>query len=169
MLCTWIMQINVDALHLDYADKCILELSRGTDQSASNLGEHMKAAFGSSWKEVLCEKQLLEGKIDPGSPALLVISLSALRSLELLSSGVRLSTFVVEGDSDKMCKTEKNLGRMLCARTLLPLILHGRCSLPGWLSRGEVLGGYHVLADVECLDVGLLRSWNPLVVQCKFA
>ncbi|KAG5531000.1 hypothetical protein RHGRI_025826 [Rhododendron griersonianum] len=65
-------------------NKCILELSRGMDQSASNLGEHMKAAFGSSWKEVLCEKQLLEGKIDPGSPALLVISLSALRSLELL-------------------------------------------------------------------------------------
>ncbi|KAG5530999.1 hypothetical protein RHGRI_025826 [Rhododendron griersonianum] len=77
-------QLTVDALYLDYADKCILELSRGMDQSASNLGEHMKAAFGSSWKEVLCEKQLLEGKIDPGSPALLVISLSALRSLELL-------------------------------------------------------------------------------------
>lgn len=56
------------------------------DQSASNIGEHMKAAFGSSWKEVLCDKQLLEGKIDPGNPALLVISLSALRSLELLRS-----------------------------------------------------------------------------------
>ncbi|KAF7133448.1 hypothetical protein RHSIM_Rhsim09G0036800 [Rhododendron simsii] len=78
--------VQLSALELEpiKADKCILELSRGMDQSASNLGEHMKAAFGSSWKEVLCEKQLLEGKIDPGSPALLVISLSALRSLELL-------------------------------------------------------------------------------------
>ena len=69
---------------MDDADKCILELSQGLDQSTSNLGDHVKAAFGSSWKEVLCEKQLLEGKIDPGNPALLVISLSALRSLELL-------------------------------------------------------------------------------------
>jgi protein CMS1 len=44
----------------------------------------MKAAFGYSWKEMLCEKQVLEGKVDPGSPALLVISSSALRSIELL-------------------------------------------------------------------------------------
>lgn len=85
------------------------------------------------------------------------------------SSGVRVSTFVVEGISYWMCKTEKNLGKMLCARTLLPFILHGRCSLPGWLSRGEVLGGYHVLSDIELLEVGLLRGWNPLVVQCKVA
>ena len=69
---------------MDGADKCILKLSQGLDQSTSNLGDHVKAAFGSSWKEVLCEKQLLEGKIDPGNPALFVISLSALRSLELL-------------------------------------------------------------------------------------
>lgn len=43
----------------------------------------MKAAFGPSFKEVLCEKQLVEGKINPGSPSVLVISSSALRSLEL--------------------------------------------------------------------------------------
>ncbi|GFY81648.1 hypothetical protein Acr_01g0014560 [Actinidia rufa] len=71
--------------------KCILELSQGLNQITSNLGDHVKAAFGSSWKEVLCEKQLLEGKIDPGNPALLVISLSALRSLELLR-GLRALT-----------------------------------------------------------------------------
>ena len=44
----------------------------------------MKAAFGASWKEVLCGKQVLEGKVDPGSPVLLVVSSSALRAIELL-------------------------------------------------------------------------------------
>lgn len=44
----------------------------------------MKAAFGPSWKEVLCEGQLKDGKIDPGSPAVLIISAAALRSLEFL-------------------------------------------------------------------------------------
>jgi hypothetical protein len=46
----------------------------------------MKAAFGPSWKQVLCEGKLVEGIIDPGSPAVLIISTSALRSLELLRS-----------------------------------------------------------------------------------
>lgn len=44
----------------------------------------MKVAFGPSWKDVMCGKKLLEGKIDPGSPAVLIISASALRSIELL-------------------------------------------------------------------------------------
>ncbi|KAL6970851.1 hypothetical protein U1Q18_030532 [Sarracenia purpurea var. burkii] len=84
--------IQLSSLELEpIKDKCILELSQGFDQSASNLGDHMKAAFGSSWKEVLCEKHLLEGKIDPGNPAVLVIGLSALRSLELLR-GLRALT-----------------------------------------------------------------------------
>ncbi|KAF7113229.1 hypothetical protein RHSIM_RhsimUnG0147000 [Rhododendron simsii] len=154
--------VQLTALELESikAEKCILELSQGMDLSASNLGEHMKAAFGSSWKEVLCEKQLLEGKIDPGSPALLVISLSALRSLELRSLFEYLrkecimvpqdfqgfdqrfskhmkveeqeatSSDKVGGVSYRVRKTEKNLGRILCARMLLPLILGGRCSLP---------------------------------------
>ncbi|KAI8005231.1 Protein CMSS1 [Camellia lanceoleosa] len=77
--------IQLSSLELEsITDKCILKLSQGLAQSSNNLGEHMKAAFGSSWREVLCGKQILEGKIDPGNPALLVISLSALRSLELL-------------------------------------------------------------------------------------
>ncbi|XAR71120.1 hypothetical protein NMG60_11028239 [Bertholletia excelsa] len=84
--------IQLSALELEsITDKCILELSQGLAQNASNLGEHIKASFGSSWKEVLCEKQLIEGKIDPGSPAVLVISLSALRSLEL-QRGLRTLT-----------------------------------------------------------------------------
>ncbi|KAK3034162.1 hypothetical protein RJ639_034658, partial [Escallonia herrerae] len=69
---------------LYYSDECVVELSQTLPQDASTIGEHMKAAFGSSWKKVLYEKQLPEGEVEPGSPALLVISLSALRSLEVL-------------------------------------------------------------------------------------
>ncbi|KAA8531311.1 hypothetical protein F0562_006018 [Nyssa sinensis] len=77
--------IQLSSLELEaIKDTCVVELSEGLAQNATSLGEHMKAAFGLSWKEVLCEKQLLEGNIDPGNPALLIVSLSALRSLELL-------------------------------------------------------------------------------------
>jgi len=61
-----------------------LKLSEGISQDAGNLGRHVKDTFGSSWKEVLFEDHLIEGKIDPGNPAVLVISASAIRSLELL-------------------------------------------------------------------------------------
>lgn len=77
--------IQLSFLELEsISDACILKLSESLVQDASTLGEHMKASFGASWKEVLCKKQLPEGKSVPGSPALLTISLSALRSLELL-------------------------------------------------------------------------------------
>uniref|UniRef100_A0A5B7BHH7 Protein CMSS1 n=1 Tax=Davidia involucrata TaxID=16924 RepID=A0A5B7BHH7_DAVIN len=77
--------IQLSSLELEpIKDACIVKLPEGLAQNFSTLGEHMKDAFGLSWKEVLCEKQLLEGKNDPGNPALLIISLSALRSLELL-------------------------------------------------------------------------------------
>lgn len=66
------------------ADKCIVELSQNLDQDVSNLGEHIKKSYGSSWRKTLCEGEALEGKIDPGNPSVLVISSSALRSLELL-------------------------------------------------------------------------------------
>lgn len=77
---------QLSSLELDSLKEArIIELCQGPAQNAtSNLGEHMKVAFGSSWKEVLCEKHIQEGQLDPGNPALLVISLSALRSLELL-------------------------------------------------------------------------------------
>lgn len=35
------------------ADKCIAELSRDLEQNASNLGEHIKMCFGSSWRDTL--------------------------------------------------------------------------------------------------------------------
>ncbi|GAB4834986.1 hypothetical protein Ancab_033253 [Ancistrocladus abbreviatus] len=77
--------IKLSSLELDsIKDTCILKPSEELFQDASNLGKHLKAVFGSSWKEVLSEGQLVEGEIDPGSPAVLVISSSAVRSLELL-------------------------------------------------------------------------------------
>ncbi|KAF8077359.1 hypothetical protein N665_1043s0004 [Sinapis alba] len=75
--------VKVSALELDpIKDKCMVELSQNLDQNVSNLGEHIKMSFGSSWRDTLCEG--VEGKVDPGSPAVLVVSSSALRSLELL-------------------------------------------------------------------------------------
>ncbi|KAF9597615.1 hypothetical protein IFM89_020094 [Coptis chinensis] len=44
----------------------------------------MKDASGTSWKEELFEGKLLEGTVNPGDPSILVISTSAIRSLELL-------------------------------------------------------------------------------------
>ncbi|PRQ38032.1 putative P-loop containing nucleoside triphosphate hydrolase, protein Cms1 [Rosa chinensis] len=78
-------RLQLSSLELDsLTDKCIVDLSGSTDQDVENLGKHVKAAFGPSWKAELCDKRLLEGKVDPGSPAVLIISTSALRSIELL-------------------------------------------------------------------------------------
>lgn len=62
----------------------MVELDEGVDQDVENLSDHIKVAFGVSWKEELCEGKDLGGDGEAGSPALLVISTSALRSLELL-------------------------------------------------------------------------------------
>ncbi|KZV41663.1 hypothetical protein F511_21524 [Dorcoceras hygrometricum] len=78
--------VQLSSLELDSLKEAgFIELCQGPSRNTdSNLGEHMKVAFGSLWKDVLCEKYIQEGKLDPGNPALLVISLSAIRSLELL-------------------------------------------------------------------------------------
>ncbi|GKV37731.1 hypothetical protein SLEP1_g45726 [Rubroshorea leprosula] len=77
--------VQLSSLELEsIKDTCVVDVSQDLSQDGSCLGKHMKAAFGSSWKEALCEGQLLEDKIEPGSPAVLVISTSALRSIELL-------------------------------------------------------------------------------------
>ncbi|KAI3795071.1 hypothetical protein L1987_37715 [Smallanthus sonchifolius] len=76
--------IQLSSLELEsFTDACIVKLSESVVQDVSNLSEHMKASFGSSWKEALCKKQQ---NSEPGSPTLLTISLSALRSLELFRS-----------------------------------------------------------------------------------
>ncbi|VVB03194.1 unnamed protein product [Arabis nemorensis] len=85
--------VRVSSLELDpIKDKCIVELSQNLDQNVSNLGEHLKMSYGSSWRESLCEGEIIEGKVEPGNPSVLVISSSALRSLELQREGLRLLT-----------------------------------------------------------------------------
>ncbi|KAK8519589.1 hypothetical protein V6N13_133479 [Hibiscus sabdariffa] len=50
------------------------------DQDVMKLEKHIKEAFGAEWKEELCEGKLIEA----GTPAVLVVAPSALRSVELL-------------------------------------------------------------------------------------
>ncbi|KAM0882588.1 hypothetical protein ACQ4PT_032199 [Festuca glaucescens] len=74
-----------------YSEGCMVQLAEGVSQDVESFGDHVKGAFGATWKEELCEGQLVEGSVDAGSPALLVISLGALRSLELLR-GLKMFT-----------------------------------------------------------------------------
>ncbi|KAF3323718.1 Protein CMSS1 [Carex littledalei] len=67
-----------------YEEHCMVELAEGVDQDVENFSDHIKEAFGVLWKEELCEAKELGGYVEVGSPTLLVISISALRSLELL-------------------------------------------------------------------------------------
>ncbi|KAJ0702795.1 putative protein Cms1 [Helianthus annuus] len=77
-------RIQLSSLELEsFTDACVVKLSESIPQDVNHLSEHMKASFGSSWKEALCKKQLPGKSCEPGSPTLLTISLSALRSLEL--------------------------------------------------------------------------------------
>ncbi|KAK1319308.1 hypothetical protein QJS10_CPB04g01417 [Acorus calamus] len=78
-------EVRLSPLEMEaFKEACMVEISKSLPQDVANISIHMKAIFGNSWKEVLCEGTLSEGKIDAGSPALFVISASALRSLELL-------------------------------------------------------------------------------------
>ncbi|XP_031255867.1 uncharacterized protein C3orf26 homolog [Pistacia vera] len=84
--------VQLSSLELEsIQESCIVKLSNNLDQDAETLGKHMKEAFGTQWKKELCEGQLVEGKVDPGCPAVLIISTSALRSIELLR-GLRSMT-----------------------------------------------------------------------------
>uniref|UniRef100_A0A9I9DGI8 Protein CMSS1 n=1 Tax=Cucumis melo TaxID=3656 RepID=A0A9I9DGI8_CUCME len=77
--------VQVSSLELEsMKDRCILGPPESSVQDDKSLVKHIKEALGSSWKEVLCKGELLEGRTEPGSPAVLIISTSALRSIELL-------------------------------------------------------------------------------------
>lgn len=78
-------KIKLSPLELDaYKDSCMVKLAEGIPQDVDNLSDHIKSVFGPSWKEVLTEEKLVEDAIDAGSPALVIVSTSALRSLEIL-------------------------------------------------------------------------------------
>lgn len=77
-------RVQLSSLELEsFKDTCMVELIRDQATNKRTLGDHLKVAFGSSWKD-LCKNHLEAGKVEPGHPALIVISSSALRSLELL-------------------------------------------------------------------------------------
>lgn len=77
--------VQVSSLEFEsMKDRCILGPPESSVQDDKTLVKHIKEAFGSSWKEVLCKGEHLEGRTEPGSPAVLIISTSALRSIELL-------------------------------------------------------------------------------------
>ncbi|XP_022722408.1 protein CMSS1-like isoform X2 [Durio zibethinus] len=61
-----------------------LESIKELGQDVMRLEKHIREAFAARWKEELCEGKLIEGKIEAGSPAVLVVATSALRSIELL-------------------------------------------------------------------------------------
>ncbi|XP_074291975.1 uncharacterized protein LOC141618797 [Silene latifolia] len=84
--------IKLSSLELEsIKDTYFIKLSEDVSQDASNLGTHLKNVFESKWKKVLCEPQLVEGQIDAGNPAVMVISASAIKSLEMLR-GLRILT-----------------------------------------------------------------------------
>jgi hypothetical protein len=80
---------SIELESLKDTSSSILELpqsdTKDTDLDVKMLGINIKTAFGNSWRQVLCESELGGGgKIPPGSPSVLIISYSALRSIHLL-------------------------------------------------------------------------------------
>jgi hypothetical protein len=82
---------SIELESLKDTSSSILELPQSSDTTTDTdldvkmLGINIKAAFGNSWRQVLCEGELGGGgKIPPGSPSVLIISYSALRSIHLL-------------------------------------------------------------------------------------
>jgi protein CMS1 len=70
----------------------MLELSNTMDHNIHNLMKHVKAIFGPSWEEVLCEGSLVKGNAEPGCPAILIISSSAVRCVEILRFCIQICT-----------------------------------------------------------------------------
>ncbi|WCJ41490.1 Protein CMSS1 [Euphorbia peplus] len=81
--------IKLSSLELQsFTESRFLGLSKELGHDVESLGKQIKAAFGSKWKQELCEGQ---GKVDAGCPAVLILSTSAIRAIELLR-GVRSFT-----------------------------------------------------------------------------
>lgn len=73
-------------------ENSMLELSNTMGHNIENLMKHVKAIFGPSWEEVLCEGNVVEVNVEPGCPSLLIISSSAIRCVEILRGMKTLTT-----------------------------------------------------------------------------
>ncbi|TVU13773.1 hypothetical protein EJB05_37199, partial [Eragrostis curvula] len=136
-------KMRLSPLELDsYSEGCMVQLAEGASQDVESFGDHVKGAFGESWKEELCDANVIEGKIDVGSPALLVICSAALRSLELLRG---LKTFTKECRPVKLfakhLKVEEQVA-MLNARVNIA------CGTPSRIKK---------LIDMEALSLSRLK------------
>lgn len=125
-----------------YSEGCMVQLAEGASQDVESFGDHVKGAFGATWKGELCEGKLVEGSIDAGSPALLVISLGALRSLELLR-GLKMFT--------RGCRSVKLFAKHMKVEeqvTLLKDRVNIACGTPSRIKK---------LIDMEALSLSRLK------------
>ncbi|KAL6851434.1 hypothetical protein ACP4OV_020367 [Aristida adscensionis] len=136
-------KMRLSPLELDsYSEGCMVELAEGASQDVESFGDHVKAAFGAAWKEELCEGKLVEGRISVGSPALLVISSAALRSLELLR-GLKMFT--------KECRPVKLFAKHLKVEEQVAMLntrVNIACGTPNRIKK---------LIDMEALSLSRLK------------
>uniref|UniRef100_A0A0E0KP99 Uncharacterized protein n=1 Tax=Oryza punctata TaxID=4537 RepID=A0A0E0KP99_ORYPU len=148
-------KMRLSPLELDaYSEGCMVPLAEGASQDVEGLGDHVKGAFGSSWKEELCEGELEDGAVDAGSPALLVICSAALRSLELLR-GLKMFT--------KECRPVKLFAKHMKVEEQVALLktrVNIACGTPSRLYLETF--GFHVfwikkLIDMEALSLSRVK------------
>ncbi|PAN37519.1 hypothetical protein PAHAL_7G109400 [Panicum hallii] len=136
-------KMRLSPLELDsYSERCMVPLAEGRAQDVESFGDHVKGAFGRSWKEELCEGQVVEGEIGVGSPALLVISSAALRSLELLR-GLKMFT--------KECRPVKLFAKHLKVEEQVAMLnarVNIACGTPSRIKK---------LIDIEALSLSRLK------------
>ncbi|GAU12057.1 hypothetical protein TSUD_00220 [Trifolium subterraneum] len=112
-----------------------------TDLDVKMLGINIKAAFGNSWRQALCESEL-DGAIPPGSPSVLIISYSALRSIHLLK-GFRSIT--------KQCSAVKLFSKHIKLQEQISLLKNRVNIASGTPSRIKKL------IDIEALGLSRLK------------
>ncbi|KAF3780327.1 Cmss1 protein [Nymphaea thermarum] len=87
--------VTLSSLELEeISDSSVVELPQSLGRDVGNFNKHIKAIFGDSWKATLCQSQLVEGKVDAGSPAVLIICLRTLtrecRAAKLFSKHMKV-------------------------------------------------------------------------------
>lgn len=136
-------KMRLSPLELDsYSEGCMVQLAEGAAQDVESFGDHVKGVFGSSWKEELCEGNHIDGEIAVGSPTLLVISSSALRSLDLLR-GLKMFT--------KECRPVKLFAKHLKVEEQVAMLnarVNIACGTPSRIKK---------LIDMEALSFSRLK------------